>query len=72
MFLPEDIVQTVSRTVACPLCSAQSTITLIEDRDPLRGTEGHEIRFECHAEPHTLPEAEMLKLWAAAGMRTHA
>ena len=72
MFLPEDIVQMISRTVLCPLCGAPGTVTLIEDRDPVRDTEGHEIRFECRAQPHAPSETEMLKLWAAAGMKAHA
>lgn len=58
-----------SRSVPCPVCGAPSTITLTEDRDPRRESEGHEIGFTCSAGRHTVPDSELLKVWALSGRR---
>jgi hypothetical protein len=58
--------QTLTRSVTCPMCGHPSTITLSENLDAVRGTEGHSIKLECfnprrHREA---TEVEKLRVWA--------
>jgi hypothetical protein len=58
-------VRTLSKSVTCPACGLPGMLTLRENIDPLRGTEGHEIEFTCGGMHAALPEVDLLKLWAA-------
>lgn len=56
---------TANITVACPSCGTSAALTFIEDIDPQRGTEGHEITFTCTSCRRQPPMSDLLKLWAA-------
>ena len=51
--------------VTCPSCGRSAVITLIEDIDPRRGTEGHDITFRCTTCQFQPTVSDLLKLWAA-------
>ena len=55
----------LTKAVGCPLCGRPATITLFEQVDQIRGTEGHRIEFACAGRGHELSEVELLRLWAA-------
>lgn len=57
--------RTLNKTVACPNCGTSAMLTLIEDVDPRRGTEGHEITFACTSCRLQPSLSDLLKLWAA-------
>lgn len=54
------------RSVLCPRCGQRAVITLYEDPDEGRGTEGHRIEIRCLNPEHRASEPELLRLWAAA------
>jgi hypothetical protein len=57
---------TSTRSVTCPTCGHPATITLSEDVDPVRGTEGHSIKLQCsNPQRHReATEVEKLRVWA--------
>jgi hypothetical protein len=57
---------TLTRSITCPTCGHSATITLFEDVDPVRGSEGHQIKLQCsNPERHPEPsEVEKLRVWA--------
>jgi hypothetical protein len=57
---------TLTRSVTCPMCGHPATITLSENVDPVRGTEGHSIGLQCsNPQRHRDPtEVEKLRVWA--------
>ena len=59
------MMRTFTAAVACPNCERSAVISLIEDIDPRRGTEGHEITFTCSSCEVQPSMSDLLKLWAA-------
>jgi hypothetical protein len=57
-------VRTLSKSATCPICDLPGMLTLRENVDPVRGTDGHEIEFSCGGIHPPLSEVELLKLWA--------
>jgi hypothetical protein len=58
--------QTLTNSVACPLCGQLATVSLSDDPDPARGTEGHRVEFQCSNRCNSLDDAHLLRLWAAS------
>jgi hypothetical protein len=55
--------QTLTRTVVCPMCAQMATLTLFVRVDPATGRERHDLELTCPGSCD-VAESELVSIWA--------